>query len=167
MNYSSTVHCTEKLSRTFLPGISRSIYPFFFYVTEPMYWVGSVKTLIWWRNQVVAPLSEEWTFRACMLPLLLQCFNPTTAIFICPLFFGVAHFHHLVERTRRGMDFKLALSVSCEFFFRIYKNSQAFQSPDCGKKKFWRQRGINFFSNIENFNFNYYKSEHFTNKIIF
>ncbi|XP_043271808.1 CAAX prenyl protease 2 [Venturia canescens] len=81
--------------------------------TEPMYWVESAKTLIWWRNQVVAPLSEEWTFRACMLPLLLQCFNPTTAIFICPLFFGVAHFHHVVERTRLGMDFKAALIVSC------------------------------------------------------
>ncbi|XP_001600218.2 CAAX prenyl protease 2 [Nasonia vitripennis] len=80
---------------------------------EPTYWLGSVRTLVWWRNQVVAPLSEEWTFRACMLPLLLQCFGPTTAIFICPLFFGVAHFHHLIENTRRGMTFKTALLRSC------------------------------------------------------
>ncbi|XP_011496225.1 PREDICTED: CAAX prenyl protease 2 [Ceratosolen solmsi marchali] len=80
---------------------------------EPTYWLGSAKTLVWWRNQIIAPLSEEWTFRACMLPLLLQCFAPSTAIFICPLFFGVAHFHHLVENTRRGMDFKTALLKSC------------------------------------------------------
>ncbi|XP_014218642.1 CAAX prenyl protease 2 [Copidosoma floridanum] len=83
---------------------------------EPSYWLGSAKTLVWWRNQVVAPLSEEWTFRACMLPLLLQCFAPITAIFICPLFFGAAHFHHIVENTRRGMDFKTALLRSCVQF---------------------------------------------------
>lgn len=81
--------------------------------TEPMYWLGSVRTLVWWRNQVVAPLSEEWTFRACMLPLLLQCFTPTTAIFICPLFFGVAHFHHVVDRVKTGMKIKLALLIAC------------------------------------------------------
>ncbi|KAG7204010.1 hypothetical protein KM043_001872 [Ampulex compressa] len=81
--------------------------------TEPMYWLGSVRTLIWWRNQVVAPLSEEWTFRACMLPLLLQCFAPTTAIFICPLFFGIAHFHHVVEGIKMGMEFKRVLFISC------------------------------------------------------
>ncbi|XP_043483295.1 CAAX prenyl protease 2 isoform X1 [Leptopilina heterotoma] len=80
---------------------------------EPMYWLGSARTLIWWRNQVIAPLSEEWTFRACMLPLLLQCFSPTTAIFICPLFFGVAHFHHVHERIKMGMEVKHALIVSC------------------------------------------------------
>lgn len=80
-----------------------------------MYWLGSVRTLIWWRNQVVAPLSEEWTFRACMLPLLLQCFTPTTAIFVCPLFFGVAHFHHVVERIKMGMGIKHALFISCKF----------------------------------------------------
>ncbi|XP_011878629.1 PREDICTED: CAAX prenyl protease 2 [Vollenhovia emeryi] len=80
---------------------------------ESMYWLGNVRTLIWWRNQVVAPLSEEWTFRACMLPLLLQCFTPTTAIFVCPLFFGVAHFHHVVERVKIGMSIKHALFTSC------------------------------------------------------
>ncbi|KAG8037165.1 hypothetical protein G9C98_004487 [Cotesia typhae] len=79
---------------------------------EPMYWIGNARTLIWWRNLVVAPLSEEWTFRACMLPLLLQCFSPTTAIFICPLFFGVAHFHHVVERTKVGMELKSAVILS-------------------------------------------------------
>ncbi|XP_016767828.1 CAAX prenyl protease 2 isoform X3 [Apis mellifera] len=81
--------------------------------TEPMYWFGSVRTIIWWRNLVVAPLAEEWTFRACMLPLLLQCFTPTTAIFICPLFFGVAHFHHVVDRVKAGMNLKHALFISC------------------------------------------------------
>lgn len=85
-----------------------------------MYWIGNARTLIWWRNLVVAPLSEEWTFRACMLPLLLQCFSPTTAIFICPLFFGVAHFHHVVERTKVGMELKSAVILSSTFTYFIY-----------------------------------------------
>ena len=63
---------------------------------------------------MIAPLSEEWTFRACMLPLLLQCFSPPIAILVCTLFFGVAHFHHVVERTRRGVPFKSALIISCK-----------------------------------------------------
>ncbi|XP_033216768.1 CAAX prenyl protease 2 [Belonocnema kinseyi] len=84
-----------------------------FYAEPVEHQLVSGTSLIWWRNQVIAPLSEEWTFRACMLPLLLQCFSPTIAIFICPLFFGVAHFHHLFERTKMGMELKHALIISC------------------------------------------------------
>ena len=54
-----------------------------------MFWVNYFQNLLWLRNHVVAPLSEEFTFRACMLPLLLQSFTPMTSIFITPLFFGV------------------------------------------------------------------------------
>lgn len=56
---------------------------------EPMFWLNQCNNLLWLRNHVVAPLSEEFTFRACMLPLLLQSFSPMTSIFITPLFFGV------------------------------------------------------------------------------
>lgn len=80
---------------------------------EPMYWLSNIGNLIWLRNHIVAPLSEEFTFRACMVPLLLQCFRPLTAVFVCPLFFGVAHFHHMAERLKAGMDLKQALLVSC------------------------------------------------------
>uniref|UniRef100_A0A1B6CF38 CAAX prenyl protease 2 n=1 Tax=Clastoptera arizonana TaxID=38151 RepID=A0A1B6CF38_9HEMI len=80
---------------------------------EPMYWVNSLGNLVWIRNHIVAPLSEEFAFRACMLPLLVQCFQPMTAVFICPLFFGAAHLHHLVGRVKLGMEFKKALSISC------------------------------------------------------
>ncbi|KAK2585639.1 hypothetical protein KPH14_010263 [Odynerus spinipes] len=98
----------------FLGPLSLQIHNEFWRLyAEPMCWLGSVRTLIWWRNLIVAPLSEEWTFRACMLPLLLQCFTQTTAIFICPLFFGVAHFHHMVERVKMGMEIKVALFTSC------------------------------------------------------
>ncbi|KAJ8944698.1 hypothetical protein NQ314_009405 [Rhamnusium bicolor] len=82
--------------------------------TEEMYWLSNVTNLIWIRNHIAAPLSEEFTYRSCMLPLLLQCFPPTTAVVISPLFFGVAHFHHMRERIKyMGMDFNTALKISC------------------------------------------------------
>ncbi|XP_055322310.1 CAAX prenyl protease 2 [Sitodiplosis mosellana] len=79
---------------------------------EPVYWVDSFKNILWIRNHIVAPLSEEFTFRACMMPLLLQSYRPTTAVLLMPLFFGVAHLHHNIERVRSGMEWKTALIVS-------------------------------------------------------
>ncbi|GAB4833394.1 hypothetical protein Ancab_031637 [Ancistrocladus abbreviatus] len=51
-----------------------------------------------WRNYVVAPLTEELVFRACMIPLLL-CggFKPYHVIFLCPIFFSLAHLNHFLE----------------------------------------------------------------------
>jgi len=66
------------------------------------YWRRSIRDWKWWRNHVVAPFSEEFTFRACMLPMLLRHYTPTQAIIVSPLFFGVAHFHHMVERIKKG-----------------------------------------------------------------
>lgn len=39
-------------------------------------------------------------FRACMLPMLAPCTGLGPAVFTCPLFFGVAHFHHIIEQLR-------------------------------------------------------------------
>lgn len=49
------------------------------------------------RNYVVAPFSEEFVFRACLMPLLLPALGTTWTVLLCPLFFGVAHLHHVVE----------------------------------------------------------------------
>ncbi|XP_055697786.1 CAAX prenyl protease 2 [Phlebotomus papatasi] len=87
---------------------------------RPTYWLSSFSDILWLRNHVVAPLSEEFTFRACMLPLLLQSFTPTVAIFLVPLFFAVAHFHHIIERLRNGMDVKTAVTISCFQFSYTY-----------------------------------------------
>lgn len=49
-----------------------------------------VSNILAWRNYVVAPVTEEWVFRACMAPVLL-CggFNPLSVVFLCPLFFSL------------------------------------------------------------------------------
>lgn len=84
---------------------------------DPVYWADCFKNILWIRNHIVAPLSEEFTFRACMMPLLLQSYRPITAVLLTPLFFGVAHLHHNIERVRSGMDWKSALIVSSKFMF--------------------------------------------------
>ncbi|XP_037402059.1 CAAX prenyl protease 2 isoform X4 [Pygocentrus nattereri] len=70
-----------------------------------------LRDLCWLRNHVVAPLTEELVFRASMLPILAPCTGPTAAIFIAPLFFGVAHFHHVIEQLRFGHDSVLDILV--------------------------------------------------------
>lgn len=49
------------------------------------------------RNYVVAPFSEEFVFRACLVPLLLPSLGLLWTVLLCPLFFGLAHLHHIVE----------------------------------------------------------------------
>ncbi|XP_045128744.1 CAAX prenyl protease 2-like [Portunus trituberculatus] len=79
---------------------------------DPLYWYNTAQNPIWWRNQLVAPFSEEFTFRACMLPILLQCLTPGKAIFVAPLFFGVAHLHHAVDRLNAGITLPAVILIS-------------------------------------------------------
>lgn len=60
--------------------------------------ISVASNVLAWRNFVVAPLTEELVFRACMIPLLL-CggFKPYTAICLCPIFFSLSHLNHLME----------------------------------------------------------------------
>lgn len=90
------------------------------------YWLGSFNNIIWIRNHVMAPLSEEFVFRACMMPLILQSFPPLTAVFITPLFFGVAHLHHIAERVSLGVDWTTALLIG--LFQFIYTTLFGFYS---------------------------------------
>lgn len=73
------------------------------------FWIYNFTDLIWLRNVVVGPLFEEITFRACMMPLLMQCFETLAAIFVCSLFFGLAHIHHVIERYRAGDSCKILI----------------------------------------------------------
>ena len=67
------------------------------------------------RNYIVAPLAEELIFRACMLLLLCPSFGEWKAILFCPLFFGLAHVHHLIEwyRANDGTSFSQAFCSVC------------------------------------------------------
>ncbi|KAM9080830.1 CAAX prenyl protease 2 isoform 2-T2 [Megaptera novaeangliae] len=69
-------------------------------ILAPRSWARCLTDMRWLRNQVIAPLTEELVFRACMLPMLAPCTGLGPAVFTCPLFFGVAHFHHIFEQLR-------------------------------------------------------------------
>ncbi|KAG1331011.1 CAAX prenyl protease 2 [Cocos nucifera] len=60
-------------------------------------WASScARNVMVWRNYVVAPLTEELVFRACMIPLLL-CggFKTYSIIFLSPVFFSLEVLHCL------------------------------------------------------------------------
>ncbi|KAM3600726.1 uncharacterized protein V6R79_001446 [Siganus canaliculatus] len=67
-------------------------------------WKLCLGDAVWLRNQVVAPATEELVFRGAMLPMMVPCAGPTASIFLAPLFFGVAHFHHIIEQRRLHKD---------------------------------------------------------------
>ena len=54
------------------------------------------------RTYIFAPFAEEFVFRACMLPLLVPWLGHSWSIIVCPLFFGLAHLHHIIDWYRRG-----------------------------------------------------------------
>ena len=54
------------------------------------------------RNFIIAPVAEEIVFRSCMVPLLLPHLGQDWTIILCPLFFGVAHLHHMFEHLKAG-----------------------------------------------------------------
>lgn len=49
------------------------------------------------RNYVISTLTEEFVFRSCMLPLIIEHMSWINCILITPLFFGTAHLHHIYE----------------------------------------------------------------------
>ncbi|KAK9380630.1 CAAX protease self-immunity-domain-containing protein [Kockiozyma suomiensis] len=50
------------------------------------------------RNYIIGPFTEEIFFRSCIISLELQSrMSPKTAIFVTPLYFGIAHLHHAYE----------------------------------------------------------------------
>lgn len=51
-----------------------------------------------WRNLVAGPVTEEIMFRSLLIPLhLLAHVTPKNIVFITPLYFGIAHIHHLYD----------------------------------------------------------------------
>ena len=50
------------------------------------------------KNLVIAPITEETVYRACLVPLLYKFFSAKQLIYITPIFFGTAHIHHLYHK---------------------------------------------------------------------
>jgi prenyl protein peptidase len=64
------------------------------------------------RNLAVAPVVEEWVFRASLLPLLaLAGASHAGALLCAAALFGAAHAHHYAEYRRRGLSPRSAAST--------------------------------------------------------
>lgn len=64
------------------------------------------------RTYVLGPLTEEFVFRSCMVPLLVCAqFTVKQIIVGSPLMFGAAHLHHFMEYIRHGRSFKDAALI--------------------------------------------------------
>lgn len=66
------------------------------------------------RNYLVGPLTEEFVFRSCIVPLhVLGGLSVGRIIFVAPLYFGVAHIHHIYEKTiTKSASFPAACVIS-------------------------------------------------------
>ncbi|KAF1326405.1 Prenyl protein protease, partial [Globisporangium splendens] len=73
------------------------------------------------RNYILGPLTEEFVFRSCMIPLLVCAdFSVKQIVWGSPLTFGVAHLHHFVEHLRNGRSPKDAALI---VFFQLFYTS--------------------------------------------
>ena len=53
--------------------------------------------IYFWRNYIISPFSEEFVFRSCVITLLFPQLAFGKTIILTPLFFGLAHLHHIIE----------------------------------------------------------------------
>ncbi|KAI0911942.1 CaaX protease [Ustulina deusta] len=60
--------------------------------------VSDLREWIRWRNIIAGPFTEEVLFRSASVPLMLVAETSVTrTIFLSPVIFGLAHFHHFYE----------------------------------------------------------------------
>ncbi len=65
------------------------------------------------RNFIIAPWTEEIVFRGCMIPVMLATgMSATRVALVAPLFFGVAHLHHAIQKISSGERPKMVIIIT-------------------------------------------------------
>jgi len=73
------------------------------------------------RNLILAPITEELVFRACLVRLWVSAsLSLKTIIFCSPFCFALAHTHHFIEHVRRTKSKKQAL---LQVLFQVFYTS--------------------------------------------
>ncbi|PVI02003.1 Abi-domain-containing protein [Periconia macrospinosa] len=81
----------------------------------------SLSSWMGYRNYVVGPVSEELIWRSLIIPLhVLARFSGKRIIFLTPLYFGIAHLHHLYEFRLTNPRTPLLLAVLRSLFQFTY-----------------------------------------------
>ncbi|KAG5441861.1 CAAX prenyl protease 2 [Clonorchis sinensis] len=78
-------------------------------IFDRYFWETRFFHLVGVRNLLVAPLAEELIFRACIIFHLQRLYPSCHELcIISPLFFSIAHFHHIYERVYDGESLRKA-----------------------------------------------------------
>jgi prenyl protein peptidase len=97
--------------------VETSFRPFTLFQEVP----ASLRSHIGYRNFVAGPITEEVLFRSCLIPLqLLARSSLKVTIFTTPLYFGIAHIHHLYEFTLTHPDHSWVPILLRSFFQFTY-----------------------------------------------
>ncbi|PVV00404.1 hypothetical protein BB560_005217, partial [Smittium megazygosporum] len=73
----------------------------------------SIKRWNGFRDYLVGPITEELTFRSCVVPLFnVSAIAKNNIKFLAPLIFGIAHLHHIYEKRKSGLGWKYAVFSS-------------------------------------------------------
>lgn len=96
-----------------LVAVAEKVSPFAS-LPHQSFWVAA-------RNFALAPCTEEFVFRACLVRLWVAASFPTWAtVFLSPFCFALAHTHHFLEQVRRCGDKRDAL---CNISFQVFYTS--------------------------------------------
>uniref|UniRef100_A0AC35U9U2 Farnesylated proteins-converting enzyme 2 n=1 Tax=Rhabditophanes sp. KR3021 TaxID=114890 RepID=A0AC35U9U2_9BILA len=72
-------------------------------------WCDSFSDILFVRNVIVAPISEEIAFRACCVTFVSISFGQSVAIFILPLGFALCHLHHIADDIKKSVPLMRSL----------------------------------------------------------
>ena len=76
--------------------------------------------IIFLRNYIVGPFSEEFVFRSCMIPIFINNFSFSQTCYLTPLYFGIAHLHHIIEGIAVNDGKRTLLSIIFEHLFQFF-----------------------------------------------
>ncbi|EAT90994.2 hypothetical protein SNOG_01345 [Parastagonospora nodorum SN15] len=81
----------------------------------------SLSSWIGYRNYIVGPVSEELVWRSFIVPLhVLGHFTGKQIVFLTPLYFGIAHLHHLYEFRITHSEVPLFIAILRSLFQFTY-----------------------------------------------
>ncbi|KAL0491746.1 intramembrane prenyl-peptidase [Acrasis kona] len=83
-----------------VPVITKKVVLWLFDENNPM----DVETIMWFRNHILGPLTEEIVFRSCACYILhFACgFSSAWSVLTSSFLFGIAHCHHILEHILHG-----------------------------------------------------------------
>jgi len=91
------------------PSLMEQLHRYFKGITpdnEQRFWICI-------RNFVIAPWTEEIIFRGCMIPVMLATgMSASRVALVAPLFFGVAHLHHAIQKLSNGERPKTVILIT-------------------------------------------------------